>query len=415
MNELRNLLIGVELSERSAQLCYYDRRLKEPVSVPMRVGTNLYAFPMMLVKLPGKEEWRIGFEAEYFRAKEGGIAAPNPYLTACHGESVEVDAKVMTAEELLAAFLRETLRLLGVPNPVLLATGIGIVCETLTETLSLVIRKALLLLGFRPGQCFLADKGESFFYYCYSLKPDVYARSLALIRFFGDEVSFAEMAENRSLRPHTSEFKETKWATLPSESEMRDEAFSELVSDWTGETSFSGIFLTGEGFGTDWAKISLKTLSKAASHVFEGDNLFVKGACYMAFEQTEGHGLKGRLYLGPSLIRSTVGVDVIEGSQQQFLTLIETGRSCYADDPECDLILDGTEELLVKVRRHGEKEFRFVRLSLDGLPERPGRTTRLHLVLHCPDETRCVLTAEDLGFGELFEATHRTWSTEIEL
>ena len=415
MNEVRNLLIGVELSERSAQLCYYDRRLKEPVSVPMRVGTNLYAFPMMLVKLPGKDEWRIGFEAEYFRSKEGGIAAPNPYLAACRGECVQVDGRTMTAEELLASFLRETLRLLGVPNPVLLASGIGIVCEILTATLSDVIRKALLLLGFRPGQCFLADKGESFFYYCYSQKPDVYVRSLALIRFFGDEVTFAEMSENRSVRPHTSEFKEAKRAVLPTDPQARDEAFYEHVINWTGETSFSGIFLTGEGFGTDWAKLSLKALSKASTHVFEGDNLFAKGACYMAYELLEGQGFRGRLYLGPSLIRSTLALDVIEGSQQQVLTLIEAGRSCYAGDVECDLILDGRQELLIKTKRHGEKDFRMEILELEGLPERPRRTTRLHLELHCPDETRCVLTAEDLGFGELFEATHLKWSREIQL
>ena len=52
MNEVRNLLIGIELTEKHAQLCYFDRKLKDPVSVPMRVGTNLYHFPMELVKLP---------------------------------------------------------------------------------------------------------------------------------------------------------------------------------------------------------------------------------------------------------------------------------------------------------------------------------------------------------------------------
>ena len=44
MNEVRNIIVGFDLGEKVSQLCYYDRRAGEPVSLPMKVGTGQYTF-----------------------------------------------------------------------------------------------------------------------------------------------------------------------------------------------------------------------------------------------------------------------------------------------------------------------------------------------------------------------------------
>ena len=44
MNEVRNIQIGFELKRDFSQLCYFDRRSGEPVSVPTKTGTSLYEF-----------------------------------------------------------------------------------------------------------------------------------------------------------------------------------------------------------------------------------------------------------------------------------------------------------------------------------------------------------------------------------
>ena len=46
MNEVRNILVGFDFGEKVSQLCYYDRREGEPVSLPVKVGTGQYTFPM---------------------------------------------------------------------------------------------------------------------------------------------------------------------------------------------------------------------------------------------------------------------------------------------------------------------------------------------------------------------------------
>ena len=45
MNEVRNILVGFDFGEKVSQLCYYDRREGEPVSLPVKVGTGQYTFP----------------------------------------------------------------------------------------------------------------------------------------------------------------------------------------------------------------------------------------------------------------------------------------------------------------------------------------------------------------------------------
>ena len=415
MNEVRNILIGMEIGEKTAQLCYFDRRAAEPVSIPTKVGTNQYAFPMSLVKMAGKDEWHFGFEADYFGKRENGIAVPSPFETAAKDRTVTVDGTEMCAHELLAVFIRESLRMLGVPHPVSAAAGICVTTDALTRTLAANIRKALVQVGFRPEVCHVCDHEESFYYYGYSMKPEVRAREMGLIRFSGNLASFSRMEESRSRKPSVVTVTETAHTSLPEDPEARDAAFSEAVSAWTDGMNYSGIFITGEGFGVDWAVSSVKTLSRAASHVFEGDNLFVKGACWAVFELLERHAFTNRLYLGPDQIRATVGIDVIENGKQVFLPLVKAGRRYDSGDVKCEIILDGREDLLVTVQYADRAAHRNERIILEGLPERPPRATRIRLTASTEDVTAVKISAEDLGFGEMYPATHQIWTMQVAL
>ena len=70
MNEVRNVLVGFKLGKEESQLSYYNRNAQEPVSVPTKVGTNLFRFPTVLARKRGREEWHFGLEAEYFGTRD---------------------------------------------------------------------------------------------------------------------------------------------------------------------------------------------------------------------------------------------------------------------------------------------------------------------------------------------------------
>ena len=40
MNEIRDLIIGIDFGKTYSQICYYDRKAEEPRSVSMKVGAE---------------------------------------------------------------------------------------------------------------------------------------------------------------------------------------------------------------------------------------------------------------------------------------------------------------------------------------------------------------------------------------
>ena len=66
MNETRNIIASLEFGEKESQICYYDRKEKNPVSLAVKTGTTEYTFPTRLSKRPKTNIWHFGAESEYF-------------------------------------------------------------------------------------------------------------------------------------------------------------------------------------------------------------------------------------------------------------------------------------------------------------------------------------------------------------
>ena len=73
MNEVRNIIVGFEMGEKTSQICYFDRTEGEPVSLSVIAGQSQYAFPTCISKKPGEAVYHYGVEAEYFAAHQDEI------------------------------------------------------------------------------------------------------------------------------------------------------------------------------------------------------------------------------------------------------------------------------------------------------------------------------------------------------
>ncbi len=414
MKEVRNILIGLDLGEKQTQLSYYDRNARDVASVPLKVGTNIYQFPTTLVKRTGKDEWHYGMEAEHF-AREGGIAVTNPVRLADEDREECVEGSVYQSWEILGIFLREVLKLFGLPEIAKSAAGICITTEHMTASLASNLKRALRMNGFTEEQILLEDYRESFYYYCYSQKPTVWTMNMALIRFERDHVGFYSMSERRSSKPHTVTIQLVSEIDLPSEAMERDRCFADFLRQCIGNERYSGIFITGDGFEREWAKQSLHVLIEKGRHVFEGDNLYARGACYALLERLERHAMRGRIYLGPDLVETSVTIDVIENGMQKTCFLIQAGRNWFENSVSLELIPDGREDITVTVAPMSGNRRQQLHLPLTNLPERPNRATRLRISAECTSAEEGRITVEDLGFGELFPATHQTWTGTVSL
>ena len=101
MNETRNIIVGLEIGKLQSQICYYDRKEKEPISISVKTGSNQYLFPTMLSKKKGEEIWHFGMEARYFSKNEGEISV-NGFLGLFGSqEEIEIDGMKRRPEELL--------------------------------------------------------------------------------------------------------------------------------------------------------------------------------------------------------------------------------------------------------------------------------------------------------------------------
>lgn len=409
MNEVRNIIVGFDLGEKVSQLCYYDRRAGEPVSLPMKVGTGQYTFPNCLSKKPGEEEWHFGLEVEYFVSQQEEIYLDNLYEICSRQKTVLVDGEERKAGELLGLFIANALRILGVPDPVKSISGLMITTPHLTREMVENVRDACWHMGFARNRCFLQNYEESFYYHTLYQKAEIWSRKVGLFTFDQDQVSYSSMEMDRKTKPVQVQVKKGKSVSLHTDPVERDFDFYELVQESLGNEVFSSIFLVGDGFDKEWASRSVPLLCRHQRHVFYGNNLFAKGACYGAKEKVEERNLKGYLYTGSDLVRINVGMEMLVFGTPAYHSLISAGVNWYEAMGDCEILLDDTKELTFVVTDMENTRKDRYSMSLPNLPQRPPKATRLHLHLEFEAADRCRIDVEDMGFGEMYPSSGLVW------
>ena len=417
MNEVTNVLIGFELNREGSQICYYDRTACEPICVPTKVGTNLFLFPTALGKVRGRADWHFGLEAHYFGTLEKGICIDNLYDLALGTEGVEVDGETYSPADLLAIFLRESLKLLGLSSIVRSVEAIMVTSAHLTGELVRNIRKAFISLGFSRDQILLQNEMESFYYYAFSQRQDFWKKRIGLFRISENEVTFSALTEDRAARPSTVRLSTARSLTFSGDEAIRDLEMCEYAVTSLGDDEYSGILLAGSSFEPAKMQQTVAFLVEDRRRVYYGDNLFVKGACYaaMARRENQNQNMRGRLYMSEDLIETNVAIDVTDGGKSVRYPLITAGVNWYESAAGCELLLaEGDTLTFVTTDLAGMNE-ETVELPLEGLPKRPPKTTRIALSVSCVSADHCDVEAEDLGLGAFFPATHRIWRMTIPL
>lgn len=410
MNETRNIIAGLEIGKDFSQICYYDRKEKEPVSISVKLGSNQYTFPTRLSKRSRAEKWHFGIEADYFTMHEGEIPVDDLLSVWTKGEPVEIDGEWYRAEELLEIYLKGCLSVLGVAEPARQIKALMITVPELNRALVRKLQKVCSRLKFTPGQVLLQDYDESFYYYVMSTRQDNWNRLIGRFSFENGSVTFSRMVTDSSKKPLLVTVEHGKTITLPKDEDQKDVEFYQLIADSCGSATYSSIYLVGEGFSKDWAVRSVPLLCKNQRHVYYGNNLYVKGACYAAREKSEDRLLGGYLYVGNALVQHHVSMEMtIQGAKKNYI-VVEAGKNWYETEHEFELILDGKEELEFTVHPLEGGENRSYSMKLPGLPKRPDKTTRLRVHVMYESSDTCMILVQDLGFGEMFPSSGLMWT-----
>lgn len=413
MNETRNIIVGLEIGKLQSQICYFDRKEKEPISISVKAGSNQYLFPTLLSKKKGEEIWHTGVEAEYFIQNEGETAVSGLLGIIGSQEEILLDGSMRKPEELLEYYLKGCISLLGIADPARQIKAVMITVPRLAKEMVKAFYRAGEKMGFNRTQLFLQDYDESFYYYVMNHRRDNWNRKIGWFLFEGNQVSFASLSIDSQKRPMMAYIEHGVTAELAQDPMERDENFYRLINRCCGTEPYSSIYIVGDGFSQEWAVRSTPYLCRNQRHVYYGNNLYVKGACYGAREKCNEGTLKGYLYLSPSLVKNHVAMEMMVNGSPKTYVLAEAGKNWYEIHTELELILDDREDLeFIVTPMDGGKKTR-CSMKLDGLPKRPNKTTRLRVMISYESEELCVIQAEDLGFGEMFPSEGNVWIEKV--
>ena len=415
MNEIRDLIVGIDFAGEASQLSYFDRKAGEPRSVPEKAGSMDFEIPTILCRKADKEEFCIGSEAEYFIREQGGTEIPELFKLASSGEeTVLVGGESYPVPVLVARYIQGLLGLLGSSDVVRHTRCLVLAVRELTPVLVRNLTDACEEAGFGRDDFLLLDYSQCFFYYAMTQRRENWNRNIGWYQFAGDEVTFRKLSVTSGAPPILIRLRQAGQRTLPAEPSLKDGAFTGFVKETLSSELYSCILITGEGFSREWAVRSAKVMCQQQRKVYYGNNLFAKGACAAGKERREDRNLKNYRFLSDSMILTNVGMDMRVGGAAAYVPLIEAGRNWYEYHVSFEMILDGEKELAFIVSGAGESQRCKAVMQLDGLPDRPDRTTRLKVEMNYSSRQACTVQVWDLGFGEMFPSSGKTWREEID-
>ena len=85
MNEIRDLIIGIDIGKEYTQICYYDRKAEEARSLSMKVGASQYEAPGCICYRTDHGDYCVGLEAEVIKELLNLQHSGHP-----HGEHIQI-------------------------------------------------------------------------------------------------------------------------------------------------------------------------------------------------------------------------------------------------------------------------------------------------------------------------------------
>lgn len=379
-------IIGLDLERHYSQISYYSERTGEPETVSIAENQDKYLIPTPEGLFQTAEE-----------AMELGTMSMANFIKTC------------------ISYIR--------PVPEMQGVYLMVTMKEIRQPWIRLIREACEMLGIDRDRVAMQTYRESFFYYLLNQKKELWSHCSALFEYdrsriasyllkidYGTKPALVEVTPGETVELGYPEGRtEEEWDT------RRDQRFLSLIQETFRDETVSSTFLVGDNFDKTWAVESLQYLCRKR-HVFQGRNLYTKGACYgMCRRLHVGKDLDAFLYRSEDLVEMNVSMKMEIRTKQSDYMLISAGVNWYDADYTCEILLDQTEDLVFYAKSmHGGDTLSFT-VKLKNLPERPARTTRLRIHLAFESAKRCRVTVKDLGFGEFFPASGLTWESMLEM
>ena len=410
-------ILGMDLDDWSAQISFWLPGAQTPETISTGDGEE-DRIPAVLCRRTDRDVWTYGKEALETARRGGGVLADRLLSRALAGEQLEIGGEWFEAAALLALFIKRSLSLLGGAMRPEKADFFMFTLERVDRQALEMVERIALLLSLPPERVSCQSRAESFFFYNIS-QPEELWRHSCLICDFGEERLKTLLLEvKRHTRPATVTGAQEEHPELERQDdrEEMDEAFLSIFRSVSDGRIIDTVYLIGDGFAGEWYPKTLAVMCRNR-RVFQGNNLYSKGACYGGKAKRPGGGVSGReyVYLGSDMLRVNVGLLTEKRGKETCLSLLDAGMNWFDARGECEFLLDADHTFTLRLTPVSGKKLREVVVTLSGVPERPPFATRIFLAASCPDAETVRLRMEDRGFGEFFPSSGLAWEESLPL
>lgn len=425
MNKKDKIVIGFELGNSFSQVSYCMPTQSMPDTFSFVVGEEQYNISTVLCRkkdVQGGFSWVVGKDAIHLSKSGQGTLVEDLVLLAKNSVSIRVGDEEFEAEYLLEIFVKKVL------NQVLAYVGkddIAVIAFTLKDmntTLMEMLKRIVSRIRKQSVEVIFCNHEDCFFQYIIHQPQEMWIHDVILYDYRNDGIHSQILQMNRKTNPvacfvETENFPQMKMHDMHGMKENEkeafykqlDEALLEILKNQCEGRLISSIFLLGDNFANDWCKESLRYMCKGR-RVFQGNNLFSKGACYAAREKNIPSTLSNSyIYLSNEKLRANIGMVCDKGREEIYLPILNAGTNWYEAKAEFDVMLVKNNIITLTIVPIDGGKKRIAKISLEGLKVRGNKTNRINLKFYMDDNKSVKIEIEDKGFGELFPSSGQVW------
>lgn len=425
--EKTGYVIGYDLNDRMSQISYYELNRNVPETLISDSEEEKLGIPTVLCKRKEVSQWYYGKEAERVVTHGEGTLVGKLLSFARAGAKIELEGEAYDSVELLILFVRRTLNLLSALTTPEQVEAMIFTVDTLEGRTIEVLERIAEAIPIDRAKIYFQTYEESAYYYILHQPKELWQNEVFIFDYSDQYMRSYGLWMNHRTVPVVSfvdrlDFTEIKMPQLMMEGEPskeKEERLDECVLRTMHEV-FSGktvgtVFLLGEGFEETWCDKTLKYLCMG-KRVFQGKNLYSKGACYCAKDKIMPCELnENHVFLGKDKLKFNLGIQMFHQGKEEYIALADAGENWYDAVAQIDFLLNGKNEVPLVITPLDGKERQEIIIELAGIPERPKKATRLQLKVNFRSETEIFARVYDLGFGELYPASGKIWDKEVEL
>ena len=408
----KKIVIGYDLANTCSQISYCYRKDESDVeTVGFLEGEENYDIPTVLCKKIGANQWLFGHAALKFYEQypEESILVDNLLNLALEGELLQIDGKGYHPAALLALFVKRSLGIVLKGGSVDKIAMILFTCQETSRRMSALIQRIGKTLEIKNAEIHCQNYEESFFAYLSRQPKDMWQRGALLLDYRNKDMIAVEMDGNFNTIPPIMYSKQKRYLF-----DGTDKGLLEIVTDCCQGKSLGAVYLIGQKFGGSWMDESLKYLCMGR-RVFQGNNLYSKGACYGAMQILGIYQQEECLFLGPDRLKANIGMKLQKRGELVYNALLDAGMYWENIEEVYEFYLKGENHLELSVTSLIKGATKPVLMELEGLELAREQVTRIRMKLTMPSENVLTITVTDLGFGEFREAGDGKWVKEVEL